>query len=93
MEWPSTIAESDAVVVREETPDGPRFVVHSRREPQFMCRTYAEAEARILAYAAHARAHAWYANGRGLQLLGGPARPESPAARRGVAPTPGQPPR
>lgn len=84
MEWPSSIGESDAVIVREETPDGLRFVVHSRREPQFTCPTYAEAEARTLAYAEHARAHAWYADGRGFQLLGGSARPASSPTRRRV---------
>jgi hypothetical protein len=94
MEWPSTIADGDAVIVREETPDGLRFVVHSRREPQFTCPTYSEAEARTLAYAEHARAHVWYANGHsGFQLVGGSTRPaSSPTHRRvGAAPTPGQP--
>jgi hypothetical protein len=93
MEWPSTIADGDAVIVREETPDGLRFVVHSRRSPQFTCRTYAEAEARTLAYAEHARAYAWYADGRGLQLVGGGDRPvPSPAHRHvDVTPTPNQP--
>ena len=70
MEWLATIAEGDAVIVREDRPDGLRFVVHDSRGPQFACRTYAEAEARALTYTEHARAHAWYAEGRGLQLIG-----------------------
>lgn len=93
MEWPPTIADGDAVIAREETPDGLRFVVHSRREPQFACGTYAEAEARTLAYAEHARVHVWYANGHGnFQLLSGSARPASSPTRRrvGTAPTPSQ---
>ena len=92
-EWPSTIAENDAIIVREDTPDGLRFVVHSRREAQFMCRTYAEAEARTLAYTEHASVHAWYSNGRGLQLLGRLPRPTSSSARRlaGIAPAVGKP--
>ena len=79
MEWPSTITTDDAVIVREERPDGLRFVVQGSRGPQFACRTYAEAEARALSYAEHARAHAWYADGRGLQLVGGGG---SPSRRR-----------
>ena len=71
MEWPSTIAEGDAVIVRDEKPDGLRFVVHGSRGPQFVCRTYAEAEDRALSYAEHAGAHAWYTDVRGLQLIGG----------------------
>lgn len=77
MEWPWTIADADAVIVREDTPDGLRFVVHSRRAPQFVCQTYAEAEARTLAYTEEARAHTWYANGRGLHLVARtPSRPD-----------------
>jgi len=82
MEWPSTVADNDAVIVREETPDRVCFVVHSRRNPQFTCPTYVEAEARALAYARHANAHAWYTNGSGLQLLGSAASPVSPAPPR-----------
>lgn len=93
MEWPSTIADRDAVIVREKTPDGLRFVVYSRREPQFTCPTYAEAEARTLAYAEHARAHAWYADGHGVQLLGRSGGPVSSPTRRrvGVAASRDQP--
>ncbi|OFV90213.1 MAG: hypothetical protein A3G76_08050 [Acidobacteria bacterium RIFCSPLOWO2_12_FULL_65_11] len=69
MEWPSTLTNGDAVIVREETRAGLRFVVHSRRGPQFTCRTYAEAEARTLAYAERARGHAWYSDGCRLQLI------------------------
>lgn len=91
MEWPSTLAESDALIVREDTPDGLRFVVHSHREPQFMCPTYAEAEARTLAYATHARVHAWYADGRGgLQLLAASLPPVPSATRRRIAPAAGR---
>jgi hypothetical protein len=81
MEWPWTVAHSDAVIVREDTPDGLRFVVHSRRARQFVCDTYAEAEARTLAYAEPARVHIWYANGRSLRLV---ARPVVPCARAGT---------
>jgi len=82
MEWPSTVADDDAVIVREEMPDRVCFVVHSRRNPQFTCPTYVEAEARALAYARHANAHAWYTNGSGLQLLGSAASPVSPPPPR-----------
>jgi hypothetical protein len=75
VEWASSLPDGDAVIVREETTDGRRFVVHSRRGPQFACRTYGEAEARALAYAARAQTHAWYADGRGLQLLDAGDRP------------------
>lgn len=88
IDWPSSIADGDAVIVKDDTPDGRRFVVYSRREPQFMCPTYAEAEAKVLAYAAHAHAHAWYANGRGgLEILSdlppGASFETSPASGRG----------
>jgi len=89
MEWPSSLADGDALIVREDTPDGLWFVVYSRREPQFKCSTYREAETRTLAYAEHARVHVWYANGRsGLQLVGKLPRPASSPVRRqdGVAP-------
>jgi hypothetical protein len=82
MEWPSTLADSDAVIVREETPDGLRFVVHSRRGPQFACRTYAEAEAQTFAYTERARGNAWYADERGLQLIGDRDRAVSSPPRR-----------
>lgn len=82
MEWPSALADGDALIVREETTEGPRFVVHSRRGPQVACRTYAEAETRAFAYAERAHAQAWYGEGRGVQLL---SRGERPGllARRG----------
>jgi hypothetical protein len=88
MKWPSTLADSDAVIVREETADGIQYVVHGRCGPQLMCRTYAEAEARAFDYAEHARAHAWYADGRGLQLVGGNSRRLSSPTRRHVHVTP-----
>jgi hypothetical protein len=69
MEWPSTIGNADAVIVRENTSQGPRFVVHGSRAMLFTCRTLAEAEARTLVYAEQAGAHVWYASGRGLQLV------------------------
>lgn len=76
--WPSTIAESDAVIVRDDTPDGVRFVIGSRRQPQVACATYAEAEARVLAYAVQSQARAWYLDARGeFHLLGKGARPSS----------------
>ena len=82
MKWPGTVADADAVIVREDSPDGTRFVVHSRREPQFTCSTYREAESRTLAYAKRARAHAWYTDGNGFQLLGDVGRPASVSFRR-----------
>jgi hypothetical protein len=84
MEWPAALADGDAVIIRQETTDGPRFVVHSRRGPQLACRTYAEAEARAFAYAEQARAHAWYVDTRGLQLIGGGDRQVSSSERRPV---------
>jgi hypothetical protein len=72
MEFPVTIGHADAVIVRENTADGPRFVVHSRRAPLFTCGTFAEAEARTLVYAAQARACVWYSSARGLQLVARP---------------------
>lgn len=83
MEWPSTVAECDAVIVRDETTAGLRFVVYSRRGPQLTYRTYAEAEARALAHAEHARAHAWYRDGSGFQLLSKTSVPISSSATRG----------
>ena len=77
MEWPSTLVDGDALIVREEPKDGLRFVVYTHSGPQLICRTYAEAEAQACAYAERAHAHAWYADGRGLQLVGG-HRPVSP---------------
>ena len=74
MEWPSTVPDRDAIIVHEETMDGLRFVVHSRRGPQFLCPTYAEAEARAFSYAEHACVRVWYADVRGLQLVGSFAR-------------------
>lgn len=69
MQWPSTLAESDALIVSNETFGRVRYVVYSCRGPQFVCRTYAEAEAHALAYAERAVAHAWYQDGRRLQLV------------------------
>ena len=70
MEWSSTLADRDVVLVRETTATGPRVVVHGRSGPQFTCRTYAEAEERALAYAEHVHACVWYADARGRQLVG-----------------------
>jgi len=78
MEWPSPLADGDALVVRDESTDGLRFVVHTRRAPQLTCRTYAEAEARAIAYAERARAHVWYRDGRGFQLISTTSVPMSP---------------
>ena len=69
MEWSSTLADRDVVLVREATPNGPRVVVHGRGGPQFTCQTYAEAEVRALAYAEQAHACVWYADARGRQLV------------------------
>jgi len=93
MEWPLTVADGDAVIVREETTDGPRFVVHSRRGPQLACRTYAEAEARASAHAERTRSYAWYADGRGFQRVGNRDRAvSSPTGRQvGVTPSSKQP--
>lgn len=92
MEWPLTVADSDVVIVREERMGELRFIVHSRRDPQFTCRTYVEAEARALSHAEQACAHAWYADGRGLQLVGSGHRPVSsprhPHRQVDVTPTP-----
>ena len=63
------LAEDDALIVCDDTADAPRFVVHSYRGPQLVCRTFAEAEAHALAYTERARTHAWYRNGRGFQLV------------------------
>jgi hypothetical protein len=72
VQWPSNVADGDAVIVRDDTPDGLRFVVYSRRSPQFACPTYVEAETRALSYATHARTHVWYMNGRdSVQLIDG----------------------
>jgi hypothetical protein len=71
MEWPSTLADDDAVIAAEETSSGLRFVVYGRsRRAQFACETYAEAAARAVSYAEHACVSAWYADGRRFQLLG-----------------------
>jgi hypothetical protein len=71
MEWPSTLANDDAVIAAEEISSGLRRVVYGRsRRAQFACETYAEAAARAVSYAKHARASAWYADGRRFQLLG-----------------------
>ena len=88
MEWPSTLADGDALIVREETTDGPRFVVHSRRGPQLACRTYAEAETRAMAYAERAHAQAWYRDGGGFQLISSGERPGLVARRGAVGGTP-----
>ena len=89
MEWPSTLADGDAMIVREETTDGPRFVVHSRRAPQFACRTYTEAETRAVSYARRARTQVWSKNGHDLRLVNGlapeaisPPPPSRPSRRR-----------
>lgn len=82
VKWLSMLNDGDAVIAREETPNGPRFVVHSRGGPQFMCRTYAEAEARTLAYTGRAHADAWYADGRRLQLVGARHGTIAPTASR-----------
>jgi hypothetical protein len=68
-EWPCALADGDVLVVRQESVDGLRFMVHSRRRPQFSCRTYAEAEGHALAYADRACMHAWYHDGHRLQLV------------------------
>lgn len=81
MEWPLTVADRDVVIVREKVPGGQQFIVHSRRDPQFTCRTYVEAEARALSYAEQARAHVWFADAGGLQLVGTVPRPVSSPTR------------
>jgi len=83
MDWPATIAHSDAVIVRENSAVGPRFVVYSRRAPLFTCLTLAEAEARTLVYAEQARAHVWYATDRRLQLVVRRPTPHHPAGTTG----------
>jgi hypothetical protein len=79
MEWPVTIAHADVVIVRENTAEGLQFVAHSRRARLFTCGTFAEAEARTLAYAEQARVHVWYAGDRGLQLVPRPPTSLRPA--------------
>jgi hypothetical protein len=69
MEWPSSVADGDVVIVREETQEGVRFVVQSRLGARVAYRTYAEAETRAITHVVHARAHVWYADGRRLQLV------------------------
>jgi hypothetical protein len=78
MEWPATIASSDIVIVREDGPGGMRFVAHRRHSRHLACRTYAEAEARTLAYAEQGGHNVWYASARGLRLV---ARPRIPLNR------------
>ena len=71
MECLSTPADGDAVIAAEEKALGLQFIVYGRnRCAQFACETYAEAAARALSYAEHACVSAWYADGRGFQLLG-----------------------
>jgi len=69
-EWQHALADGDVVVVRDDAADGPRFIVYGRGNPRSSFRSYAEAEQRACADADRARAHAWYADGRGLQLIG-----------------------
>jgi hypothetical protein len=81
MKWPEAASEDDVVIVREDVAAGRRFVVHGSRGPQLVCKSYAEAEAQALAYAEHACTHAWYIEGRRLQLVGSFVRvPVSPPA-------------
>ena len=89
MDWPSTLADGDVVIVRDETTNGSRYVVHGRCGPQLACRTYAEAEARSLSYAEQSRARVWYADARGLQLVGHHVRAASSPIVRQAAMTPG----
>jgi hypothetical protein len=79
MDWPQTISIDDAVIAREDTPGGVRFVVYSRRGPQITCLTYAQAEAEMLAFAEQTGVHVWYADGRGLQLVASSVRSAMPA--------------
>jgi len=69
MDWPSTLGDGDALIVRQETADGVRFVVRSCLGPQLAYRTYAEAEACAIAHATRAHAHAWFGDGRAFQLV------------------------
>ncbi|OFW05177.1 MAG: hypothetical protein A3I61_10460 [Acidobacteria bacterium RIFCSPLOWO2_02_FULL_68_18] len=80
MDWPSTAASADAVIIREKTAEGLQFVVYGKHGPQFMCGTYVAAEARALSYAEQASACVWYADARGLQLVGSFMRPPSGSA-------------
>ncbi len=67
--WPPTFGEGDIVIARQTTPDGVRFVIHSRRGPQVTCRTYDDAGMRARSHAELARVRAWRAEGRRLYPL------------------------
>ncbi len=81
--WPLTISAGDAVIVPDQKSPGLRFMVYDRLGVQFACGTYAEAEARALSHAEQQFACVWYADERGLQLVGSCLR--SPVLSPGVA--------
>lgn len=89
MDWSSALADGDVVIVRDETTNGSRYVVHGRRGPQLVCRTYTEAEARSLSYAEQAGACVWYEDALGLQLVGTHGRAASPPTAPQVGMTAG----
>jgi hypothetical protein len=68
--WPLTISDGDAVIVPDQKSLGLRFMVYDRLGVQFACGTYAEAEARALSHAEQQFACVWFADERGLQLVG-----------------------
>ncbi len=69
MDWPSSVAENDAVIVLVLGGSGPQFAVHTNCGAQLLCRTYAEAAAAAVGYARRVHANAWYKGGLNLQLI------------------------
>ena len=69
MELPSSASPGDALIVIQDPPSAPRFVVRVGRGSQVACASYAEAEALAAAYAEPARANVWYVERGRLQLV------------------------
>ena len=87
--WAAPLAAGDAVIVREDTSVGLRYVLHTRAGAQLACPTFIEAEACALEYARQARTHAWFNDAGRLQLLaphlsGARAGTPAPASRSRV---------
>jgi hypothetical protein len=67
--WPVGASSTDVVIVREETANGPSFVVHTRNGPQLACRTFVEAERTALTHVEGSWGHAWFTDGYEMRLL------------------------
>jgi hypothetical protein len=78
--WTAPLEVGDAVIVREDTSAGLRYVLHTQAGAQLACQTFVEAEACALEYARQARTHAWFSDAGRLQLLA----PHPPGARAGT---------